>query len=426
MSTIRLFYGRDCAEMKSRLETAACSDNLVSTIEVRETVLEDEVIDAIVAVIEKGNVDTVQLDDCGAYMNASAISMARALGKCKHVRLSEPTFLSKFFLESFLASATKLESLQIQDRLLAPQVDALAKGLKCNTTLHTLDLSKSRIENIACLAEGLRENKFLKCIKLRSVALHDEDMDVFVSALCGHPVLEILDLSFNHIRNAAPLGLLLRSSCCRLRELYIGFQNLWQTPRTNISSIVAALQVNKTLRTFGMANIKLRDQDVDMLVTMLKGNVTLENVDIRQNLLHDQGIIKLAEAAKFSKGLRKLLVVKNLFGTDGSMALLEAVRENHRLIYLDVCCNDTIHQQIRYNMTLNRGGRRLLLERPKPPLALWPLAMERANNIDWDEERNMDMEQQHTAAMIMDPRIDVLYHFLQESPVIFEGMVCET
>ncbi|KAL3934288.1 MAG: hypothetical protein SGARI_003457 [Bacillariaceae sp.] len=155
MSTIRLFYGRDSAEMKRRLEEALWSDRVVTTLEVRETVLEDEVIDAIVNLIEKGNVETVQLDDCGAYMNKQAISMARALGKCKHVSLSEPTFLTTNFLAEFLLTSTKLESLRIQDRLLAPQVEALATGLKSNKTLRILDLSKSRIENIAALAEGL-------------------------------------------------------------------------------------------------------------------------------------------------------------------------------------------------------------------------------------------------------------------------------
>ncbi|KAG7374135.1 leucine-rich repeat, ribonuclease inhibitor subtype [Nitzschia inconspicua] len=425
MSTIRLFYGRDSAEMKSRLEASAKSDNLVSTLEVRETVLEDEVIDSIVALIETGNVETVQLDDCGAYLNASAISMARALGKCKHVILSEPTFLSKFFLESFLTSATKLESLKIQDRLLAPQVEALAKGLKGNATLHTLDLSRSRIENVSALAQGLFENKFLKCIKLRSVGLHDEEIATVVSSLCGHPVLEFLDLSFNHLRDTAPLGRLLQSPKCRLSKLLIGYQNLWQTPKTNISSIVEGLKENKTLRNLGLANNKLRDDDTDLLVTVLKESRSLEQLDIRENIFYDRDMVNLAEAAKVSRGLKKLLVVKNPFGSEGSLALLEAVQENLGIIYLDVCCSDSIHQQIHYNTALNRGGRRLLLERPKPPLALWPLAMERANNIDWGENFTQNWGQQESS-MLSDPRIDVLYHFLQKSPVIFEGMLCET
>jgi Ran GTPase-activating protein (RanGAP) involved in mRNA processing and transport len=425
MSTIRLFYGRDSAEMKNRLEAAASSDKLVSTLEVRETVLEDEVIDAMVNLIWKGNVETVQLDDCGAYMNASAIAMARALGNCQHVRLSEPTFLSKFFLESFLTSATKLESLKIQDRFLAPQVEALAKGLKYNNTLHTLDLSKSRIENIYALAEGLRDNKSLKCIKLRYVGLHDDAAGTLITGLCGHANLKTLDLSFNHLRNLEPISRLLLSSECHLSELSLGFQNLWQTPRIEISAIVGALSENNSIHNFSIANNKLSDSDSELLVTALMENSTLEVLDVRENLFHDQGIIKLARLAKLSKGLRKLLVARNPFGTDGSLALLEAVRENHRMFYMDVCRDDTIHRQIHYNTTLNRGGRRLLLERPKPPLGLWPLAMERANNIEWEEEEH-DTNLGQQASMLLDPRIDVLYHFLQESPIIFEGMICET
>jgi Ran GTPase-activating protein (RanGAP) involved in mRNA processing and transport len=364
----------------------------------------------------------VQLDDCGAYMNKQAIQMARALGNCKHVRLSEPTFLSKYFLESFLSSATKLESLRIQDRLLEDQVQALAKGLKSNRTLHTLDLSRSRIDGMSVLAEGLRENTSVKRLKLRSIGMHDEQMEIIVSSLYGHSSLESLDLSFNHLRNLDPLGSLLTSPGCNLKELFVGFQNVWQMARTDISSITKALKENDSLVHLGMAANKLTDQDATELAHSLAVNSTLEHLDVRENFMHDEGIEKLAKIAKSSKALRKLFVVKNLFGTDASLALLDAARSNHNIIHIDVCCKDSINQRIRYNAALNRGGRRLLLE--KPPLALWPLAMERANNIDWTEDNTMQMGQQ-TGALV-DPRIDVLYYFLQEGPPIFEGLVCES
>jgi Ran GTPase-activating protein (RanGAP) involved in mRNA processing and transport len=420
MSTIRLFYGRDSAEMKAKLEAALEGNTHVSTLEVRETVLEDEVIDAIVNLIWKGNVETVQLDDCGAYMNKQAIQMARALGNCKHVRLSEPTFLSKFFLESFLSSATKLESLRIQDRLLVDQVQALAKGLKSNNTLHTLDLSRSRIDDVSVLAEGLRENTSLKCIKLRSIGMNDEQMETIVSSLYGHPTLESLDLSFNHLRDLTPLGHVLKCPNCKLNELTIGFQNMWQIAKTNTSSLAEALKENESLVTLGMAANKLTDQDANEIAHALAINHNLENLDVRENRMHDEGIISLAMVAKKSKALRKLFVVKNPFCTNASLALLDAARSNHNIIHVDVCCKDSINQKIRYNAVLNRGGRRLLLERP--PLALWPLAMERANNIDWTEDNTTQLGQQNGA--LADPRIDVLYYFLQKGPPIFEGLIC--
>jgi Ran GTPase-activating protein (RanGAP) involved in mRNA processing and transport len=422
MSTIRLFYGRDTDEMKSRLEAALESDTIVSTLEVRETVLEDEVIDAIVNLIWKGNVETVQLDDCGAYLNKQSIEMARALGNCKHVRLSEPTFLSKFFLERFLVSATKLESLQIQDRLLVEQVQALATGLKTNKTLHTLDLSRSRIADFSILADGLHENQTLKCIKLRSIGLHDDHAQTVVSALHSHPNLESLDLSFNHLRSLTPFGGLLMSSECNLRELFIGFQNLWQTARTNISGFVQAIEGNVTLAVLALPKNKLDDQDIAMLATALAKNSTLEYLDMRENLLTDRGIICLAQLAKSSMGLRKIFVVKNPFGTDGSLALLEAASTNHNIFHMDVCTKDSIHKLIRYHTALNRGGRRLLME--NPPLGLWPLAMERANKIDWDENSTLYLGQE--SGSLVNPRVDVLYHFLQKGPPLFEGLVCNS
>jgi len=421
MSSIRIFYGRS-AEVKSRLQAALERGDDVSTLEVRETVLEDEIIDLIVELIWKGNVETVQLDDCGAYMNKQAIEMARALGNCKHVSLSEPTFLSKFFLERFLASATKLQTLRIQDLLLEEQVEALAKGLKSNKSLHTLDLSRSRIERMDILAQGIHENKSLKCIKLRSVGLHDDHMGAIVSSIRSHPTLVSLDLSFNHLRNLAPLGALLKGPDCRLIELSIGFQNLWQMPRTDITSVAEALKENKSIKVLGMPNNKLTDNDAALLTLALRENSALVSMDVRENRIGDEGITQLAKVARESKALRKLFVVKNPFGTDGSMALLETARENHNIIHVDVCCKDSINQKIRYNTALNRGGRQLLFE--KPPLALWPLAFERCNNIDWEEDSSMNLGQQ--GGNISDPRVDVLYYFLQEGPPLFEGLICQS
>jgi hypothetical protein len=247
---------------------------------------------------------------------------------------------------------------------------------------------------------------------------------LWFTALCENLQLKTLDLSFNNLRSLEPISRLMRSSECCVHELLLGFQNLWQTPRIEISSIVGALYENKSVRVFGIANNKLSDQDADVLVTALLENSTLEQLDIRENHFHDQGMIKLAHVAKESKSLRKLLVARNPFGTGGSLALLEAVAKNHRIFYIDVCRNDAIDRQIHYNTTLNRAGRRLLLERPWLPLALWPLVLERANNIDWDDdEYTRNLGQQTT---VLDPRIEILHHILQRSPIISEGIISKT
>ncbi|MGK3757796.1 MAG: Ran GTPase-activating protein (RanGAP) involved in mRNA processing and transport [Bacillariaceae sp.] len=432
MSTIRLYYGRDSGEMIRKIEEALVDDNrpVVSAIEVRETVLEDDVIEAIVKLISSGSIESIQLDDCGAYLNKSAVQMARALGACKHVRLSEPTFLTKFFLECFLVSATKLQSLRIQDRLLVEQVEALSNGLRSNNTLHTLDLSRSRIDDFSVLAEGLR-GSCVKGIKLRSIGLRDTHVTTMMTSLESCPALESLDLSFNHIRNLTTLGKFLRCADCNLRELSIGYQNVWQSPNIDIGELAEALKVNKTLITLKLPRNKLIDSDAIIISMALMENSTLENLDVRENNFSDIGIIHLAKTARDnSKGLRKIYTSNNPFGKSGSLALLEAAATNFDLIHIDTNCkdDDRINKQIRYHIALNRGGRKLLLE--NPPLAIWPLAMERSqihleeyyannsnnNNIIDDDDDDMDLE---TSSCDINMRSDVLYYLLKENPSTF-------
>jgi len=72
------------------------------------------------------------------------VKLVEALGNCRDVRLSEHTFLSKFFLDDFLESAKHLKNLRIRDHLVVEQVEALSRGLASNKILHSLDLSRSR------------------------------------------------------------------------------------------------------------------------------------------------------------------------------------------------------------------------------------------------------------------------------------------
>jgi len=144
-TNIRLFCGRDSDGMVRKLEDAMVNNKAVSCLEIRETALEDDVIDSIVDLLSKGSVKTIHLEDCSAqHLNKSAVKLVEALGNCRDVRLSEHTFLSKFFLDDFLESAKHLKNLRIRDHLVVEQVEALSKGLASNKILHSLDLSRSR------------------------------------------------------------------------------------------------------------------------------------------------------------------------------------------------------------------------------------------------------------------------------------------
>jgi Ran GTPase-activating protein (RanGAP) involved in mRNA processing and transport len=441
MSTIRLFYGRDTADMVRRIRDAAqraegslgCPSTHphVSRLEVRETVLEDEVIEAIVDLIEKqhNGVDTVNLDDCGAYLNKQAVQMARALGQCKDVRLSEPTFLTKFFLETFIVSATRLRTLRIQDRFLTDQIEALAKGLTINKSLEDLDLSRSRLleNSTSILAGGLEHNTSLLKLTLRSLSLTDDGMEKLLSSLIFHPSLQVLDLSFNHCRKMVAVADFLRSNT-QLQVLNIGYQNMWQAAHLEVSSLAAALIENRSLKCLRLARCKLKDNDAIILADALRHNMTLQHLDLRENNFTDIGIEALACAIgdDDSKcGLRKISVAKNQFGTVGIVSLLKAAESNWNLFHVDITRyphpDSTYVGKIQFYTALNRGGRRLLVE--SLPSSIWPFVFQRIRNLDWfddeidpmlDSRDNDAFEQDSRTGCTIDSRsFDVSYYLLR-------------
>ena len=423
MATIRLYYGRDSHEMISRLREAKNGDFEILALEVRETVLDDCVIEAIVDLLLHREIKTVQLDDCGAYMNKPAISMARALGKVKNVRLAE-TFLSQFFLDSLLMSATKLEHLRVQDHLDCRQIEALALGLQKNSSVITLDLSRSRLDSFSILAKGLKSNSFLKTLKLRFLGLRDQDVNDILESIKDHPTLQVLDLSFNQCQNLQSMAKFLDANST-VEELLLGYQNVWQGPKIDIFELTRALCTNMSLTTLSLARNKLCDEDALLLANALLKNSCLQSLDVRENGISDFGITRLGtsllHASEQGSKLKNLNLMKNPFGKTGMNALLSAVRGNMQLMKLELGNNNDwkLSQEIRYFTALNRGGRKLLYE--NPPLALWPLVLARVNNMDWDKESQCVASLQRNRSY----QQDVLC-FLMKGPALFEGLVCRS
>jgi Ran GTPase-activating protein (RanGAP) involved in mRNA processing and transport len=415
MTSLRLYSGRDSDEMIRRLRKALESNLKVSTLEVKETVLEEDVIEAIVNILFTKQVETVELDDCGAYINKQAIQMARALGNVKNLRLSEHTFLSQYFLDILLVEATNLANLRIQDYLSAGQVKALSEGLKLNQSLESLDLSRSRLDGISSLAPGLRENKCLHLLRLRSLNLKDDNSVEVLDALQTHPTLKVLDMSFNNFRHLDNVTRLV-SENRNLRDISIGYQNVWQAPKVNLTQFLRALQSNTSLISLSLARSKMNDGDAENLAVMLRRNVTLQNLDVRENRLSDQGMRSLAEAIASQNTLRKLNVASNPFAAEGIECLLAMVRDNVNLVHIELTDSSSTAKQVRYYATLNKCGRRLIYE--DPSLGVWSLALEKINTMDLGEEYCSALDANEESQ-----KLDALYFFLQ-GPALFEGLVC--
>ncbi|KAL3943969.1 MAG: hypothetical protein SGBAC_001963 [Bacillariaceae sp.] len=435
MSTLRIYYGRDNDEMIHLLKQAQQRTVAVTRLEVRETVLDEEVVEAIVELLLSSPIEAVQLDDCGAYPNRQTIRLAEVLGGIKSLRLAEPTFLSQFFLDKLLISATNLKYLRIQGHLERDQILSLVEGLKENTSLHTLDLSRSRVEDFSSLSDGMRENSTLKSLKLRSIGLRDENVSELLQSLEEHSQLESVDVSF-HL--AAPLPLAYDITTYpsinqlsfnhmlhmdhvaefverqnRVTELLLGYQNVWQAPKVSVTRLVHTLRTNTSIKTLSLARNKLENEDAMQLADAILDNDSIESINLRENRFTDIGVVALAKSLEETNSIREVGLLKNPIGNDGYKAILRATQRNYDLFAIELNDDGAIAQQIQHETALNTGGRKLLFT--DPPLALWSVVLARVNTIEsLNEQRLVSSGKCNNA--------DVIFQMLKASN-LFEGIV---
>jgi hypothetical protein len=435
-------------------ETTSQNENALPTIapviEIRNMVLEEDAIGALVDLIEvcggtkrttgENQLQRQQNSSPSApvtihFTNCSAVwfswsALARALGNCQHVGFyGQCTFLKKSFLEAFLASASsgELKSLRIKHRINNEQVEALADGLLCNTILHTLDLRGSQIGDNAdfsilgrALKDGCSKVKKLKLLGIELTNVHleamlgnpqlaaalvsssnsgehkssdDEEDDDGDCPPCPMPALESLSLSFtSRPRNhSESLGKFLAHKDCHLRKLLIRYQGRRSGVPICITGIAKALETNTTLATLSLPGIRLNNADAILLAQALSKNSSLRFLDIRFNHIYDTGMIRLAETARRKGSLLKGLgVVGNPFGLKGSLALLMAAVDNPNLFYIDVNASFADRGKFFHQKiryhTALNRGARRLQQKTVP-LGLWPLAMERSQLMSNDETR---------------------------------------
>jgi hypothetical protein len=186
----------------------------------------------------------------------------------------------------------------------------------------------------------------------------------------------------------------------------------------NIPLLAHALESNTSLKELNIANNCIRDVELGYLIRALRKNKALEQVDLSLNDISDAGKRCLAEALP-SLHLKRLLVQENLVEEDdddsGTKELLSAMRRNFNLEILGVDPVFDGFEEVRLLGRLNRGGRRVLLDR-NFPLSLWPKVLERTNRLTFKEEG----EDEEHAYDNLSGRAEIIYFLLHGVPNLVE------
>jgi hypothetical protein len=295
--------------------------------------------------------------------------------------------------------------------LSVPLVTVLAE-----TKFQTLDLNDSRFlgDGAAILSQGLRNNTSLKCLGLSECNLMDEQIALIVQSLHGNPSLRELDISFNKCRSSGMTALarLLESSSTSIVKLCMSFLAFGEAKQIELEEFCTALASNQTLKELELGANSLRDGDMPYLIEALC-SCKLKSLDLSQNRFTSLSpiAVRLGEL----KYLRQLSIDDNRLEIDSLDALVDSLSSSN-VVLENVEMDNVLERSgmkgrmLYYYLDLNWGGRRLLSQDGEnAPLSLWPLILERANDM------NKESADRLTRAPVSG---DIIYFFLRSFPVI--------
>jgi Ran GTPase-activating protein (RanGAP) involved in mRNA processing and transport len=366
--------------------------------------------------------ESISVTACSGLSSGDICALASALDRCHtlhwHHNQTSHDGLGTLGMSLASSSSSSISSLKVlhitREDLKGEYARALLDPLlsSSNSYLTTLVLNFCRFDNkgVDALAEALAQNSYLQELDLGACYLNDAQVERVVMALKSHPTLRSLVLTLNgcHCRGAQALSELLQQPQCTLEYLNLSHQKIddaatdssTTTKKVYVQPIAKALIVNTSLRCLRLSRNRLQCEDVASLFHALQtSNQTLRVLDLNSNAIGDDGATMLACAlSSRTQGLVELHLLKNnevLRSPKSCTAILQALKESNRTLEILELHGPSslphLWQQIRYELALNAGGRRILSSSTpnQIPLGLWPKVLERATCSN-DKNKNKD------------------------------------
>jgi Ran GTPase-activating protein (RanGAP) involved in mRNA processing and transport len=219
--------------------------------------------------------------------------------------------------------------------------ECLARGLSCNTSLETLDLSYTEMldSSVVALVNGLRINKTLKSLDLSNNCVLDQSGRDAIERLLSYNVLRELILDATQGSIGASISVSSLSDNRSLEKLDLENSFVVGESLETFRALCESLRGNTSLRY-----LIVNDNDVHLdgvCVTALKlDSMSLETLELDQNPMTSCGIAALTQSLRGPCTLKELSLVGCQLDDSGLLKLGEALITSNTLEVLDVRDND--------------------------------------------------------------------------------------
>ena len=221
----------------------------------------------------------------------------------------------------------------------------VTKMLQKNKTLRQLNLMNnqdiSRTNGIFFIAEGLKKNSALKCLKMNMITA--EGGKALASAIATNPSLALVELKIVCLEitnDSGPTFVDMLQHNTSLETLLLS-----SVSKIGISYIAEGLQRNATLKRLDITDYSITSSGAKALSKMLAINRYLTSLDISGNPIGGRGVAHLAEGLRNNKSLQTLKLLSCKITDAGLASLADALQENNSLIDLDLGQNDVLTEE---------------------------------------------------------------------------------
>ena len=111
---------------------------------------------------------------------------------------------------------------------------------------------------------------------------------------------------------------------------------LWKIGETGVKELPNLIEANSRVKTIDLQFNSLSDAEAVALSSALKVNTSLEVLELTRNKIGVEGASAIAEALHFNVGLKRICLFNNPIGDDGAAALANALTSNTTLTHLSI------------------------------------------------------------------------------------------